>query len=340
MLLCSLLWLGATSDSDFARHVFGRHSPVMTLAAKVPTPNVAGLIKSATDAVGLHAPGLGPTAWTKPTAAAPPPTPPAPAPGLGPTAWTKPTAAAPPPTPPAPTTSVAAPLHVAVRAPVVTPPVADQKTLAVAPLHEIRPDSVMVELLAGIEAAREEHLSATIRAFRQGKLDWHDLVPQLPSTGNKDVDWQQLVDSEVHLMRWLSAHDSARQSDHGPLRNHATCRTMQDKCAIHSHLDCVRNSFCGWCRSANRCVDIRNLALPESKRPACAEPLVTKVMLLTLNQEPKQYFATHPPQQYPETFKSAPVLVPILFFFVLLLSSGLLRGVVWLRPHISAVSLS
>lgn len=68
----------------------------------------------------------------------------------------------------------------------------------------------------------DEQLPQVIRAFRQGKLDWHDLVkmPAEPSSGGEVAAayyWDQLVSAERTLTKYLTQTASHWGNDHGPL---------------------------------------------------------------------------------------------------------------------------
>ena len=119
-----------------------------------------------------------------------------------------------------------------------------------------------------------------IQSFRQGHLDWHRLLPTIPSTSSSALDFEHLVASEratTKLLVWdYNLHTQwGWGKEHGPLAAYTLCPVIGDRCLIHNENECSHNGLCGWCSSTNQCVDRFNAANPYDAQHAgnCPTPL-------------------------------------------------------------------
>ena len=116
-----------------------------------------------------------------------------------------------------------------------------------------------------------------VKAFRRGNFEWHNALPTYEHSGNGDLDFSRLVAGEVATTKFLTYDFSLHKywrwgTDHGPMKEFASCRKLFDKCNVHGRDDCLNNGLCGWCKRVNMCVDRSGKALPydeHEKRPAC-----------------------------------------------------------------------
>ena len=140
-------------------------------------------------------------------------------------------------------------------------------------LTEIEENKLFNILKEIIDNSKEENIPTLVKAFRRGKIDWHDLVRPLPDTNNADYNWERLVQSEIDVTKILTWNTKGYKPNHGPLSAFAMCSFVKDKCMIHTKGDCLRNSFCGWCESSKICIDMLNTAQSNYLRPLCMDNL-------------------------------------------------------------------
>ncbi|KNC48360.1 uncharacterized protein AMSG_04809 [Thecamonas trahens ATCC 50062] len=102
---------------------------------------------------------------------------------------------------------------------------------------------------------------AAVRAFRAGKVDWHDMVPQIAPSAEPEYDYTRLVDAEKRLSAMLMAPTGLPPqirvpdgTDHGPLEPYLMCELSSDPCLMHDREGCLANSWCGWCLSSSVCL--------------------------------------------------------------------------------------
>jgi hypothetical protein len=120
-------------------------------------------------------------------------------------------------------------------------------------------------------------LPPLIDAWRNGKIDWHDLIPSHSSLWerygeSKDdkFNFMKLVMKEVAVTDYLTQYqDSGLASnfghDFGPMRNYSMCNLVDDPCLIHGREECDRNSFCHWEDDAASC----STATEEQSHQSC-----------------------------------------------------------------------
>jgi hypothetical protein len=111
-----------------------------------------------------------------------------------------------------------------------------------------------------VYGTEKQSLPTFIQSFREGHVDWHDLVPNRPNTGEPGLNFKLLVDDEHAITKQLMYESNRHNlwdwgSDFGPLKNYHLCPFVQDRCQIHGRTDCLANSLCGWCSNQNLCVD-------------------------------------------------------------------------------------
>ena len=109
-------------------------------------------------------------------------------------------------------------------------------------------------------------LPPLIDAWRNGKIDWHDLIPAHSSLWerygeSKDdkFNFMKLVMKEIAVTDYLTQYqDSGLASnfghDFGPMRNYSGCNLLDDPCQIHSMNDCSLDSFCHWDHATTSCI--------------------------------------------------------------------------------------
>ena len=119
-----------------------------------------------------------------------------------------------------------------------------------------------------------------IQSFRAGHLDWHRLLPALPSTSSPALDFEHLVASERATTRLLVYEYNQHSrwqwgSEHGPLAAFTLCPTIGDRCLIHDEEECAHNGLCGWCGATKQCVDRFNAPNPYDAQHSgnCPNPL-------------------------------------------------------------------
>eukprot|EP01012_Entosiphon_sulcatum_P015460 TRINITY_DN20415_c0_g1_i1.p1 TRINITY_DN20415_c0_g1~~TRINITY_DN20415_c0_g1_i1.p1 ORF type:complete len:524 (-),score=43.66 TRINITY_DN20415_c0_g1_i1:216-1787(-) len=133
-----------------------------------------------------------------------------------------------------------------------------------------------------------------VAAWRNAKLDWHDLISVSPT-----ADLKILVPAEVTLTAFLShdTHGEVWGRDYGPLMHYHACRVVSDRCAIHNESMCMLDSFCGWCSEKGLCVDYQNPILPYSGKPACSGVLLRRD---STECATRRVFRVHSPGKYRE----------------------------------------
>lgn len=117
-----------------------------------------------------------------------------------------------------------------------------------------------------------------VKAFRRGNFEWHNALPAYERSDNGDLEFSRLVAGEVATTKFLTYDFNLHKywrwgTDHGPMKEFASCRKLFDKCNVHARGDCLNNGLCGWCKRVNMCVDRSGKALPydeHQKRPACS----------------------------------------------------------------------
>ena len=134
-------------------------------------------------------------------------------------------------------------------------------------------------------------LPPIVEAFRQGHVDWHDLIPQHASLWERYGESRDdkfrfltLVMKEEKVTDYLTRWDESGLRavygvDHGPLTNYTSCNTFDDACAVHAADSCGRDSFCRWADGACGRLDDRDaksLAKLEAKYAARGEAVPAK----------------------------------------------------------------
>ena len=105
---------------------------------------------------------------------------------------------------------------------------------------------------------------AIVQSFRAGKIDWHNLLPSQPrpATPNPDLELSQLVASEKATTAFLTHEYSLHRywnwgTEHGPMRDFANCRKVNDKCNVHPKEDCLNNGRRGGVERGGRATRCR-----------------------------------------------------------------------------------
>ena len=119
--------------------------------------------------------------------------------------------------------------------------------------------------------------SAIVRAFRSGKVNWHDLMPPDPNpppASEPKARLMKLVKREKDLTYMLTfdPNDPTYGKDYGTkMAKHGQCTLLRDKCNIHdSAVECSENGFCYWCGSKGTCIGKHNSFL-ENSETKCPE---------------------------------------------------------------------
>jgi hypothetical protein len=119
--------------------------------------------------------------------------------------------------------------------------------------------------------------SAIVRAFRSGKVNWHDLMPPDPNpppASEPKARLMKLVKREKDLTYMLTfdPNDPTYGKDYGAkMAKHGQCTLLRDKCNIHdSAAECAENGFCYWCGSKGVCIGKHNSFL-ENSETKCPE---------------------------------------------------------------------
>lgn len=105
-----------------------------------------------------------------------------------------------------------------------------------------------------------------VTVWRQGKLDWHDMIPQHNSkwdrfgTPKSEGKLPLLVNKEIQVTDFLTQfHESGLSAkyghDHGTLMNYAGCDIFRSSCMVHKQDICLTNEFCEWNGEGNICQD-------------------------------------------------------------------------------------
>jgi hypothetical protein len=139
--------------------------------------------------------------------------------------------------------------------------------------------------------------------WRSGSLDWHDVVPPLPSRllGSESgaagsARWDALVASELGVLSVLQGFVGRPPNPYaspgnltGPLTAMSLCPLLRDPCLLASTMRaCVLDERCGWCPSVSACM-YRGQPYKVEKEtgslvPICSQPLL---VLLSSVQDPR-----------------------------------------------------
>ena len=119
--------------------------------------------------------------------------------------------------------------------------------------------------------------SAVVKAFREGKVNWHDLMPPDPNpppASEPKAALMKLVKREKALTYYLTfdPNDPAYGQDYGAkMSKHGQCTLLRDKCNIHdTENECDGDGFCYWCRGKAMCIGKHNSFL-ENSETKCPE---------------------------------------------------------------------
>ena len=129
----------------------------------------------------------------------------------------------------------------------------------------------------------KEPLPQIIQAWRAGKIDWHDLIPDHSSlwerygeSRDSQFNFMKLVMKEVAVTDYITQYQDSGLAanfgkDFGPMRNYSSCNLVKDPCQIHGKGHCEEDSFCKWDAATMSCntAPVRKLALPLTFFPLC-----------------------------------------------------------------------
>lgn len=102
-----------------------------------------------------------------------------------------------------------------------------------------------------------------VQAWRNAKLDWHDLLPKHMSTWERYHEkkgLRLLVSKEEQVTNYLTRFTESGLADaygreHGPLLAYSGCNKLQSDCMIHSKDACKTNGLCMWNPKKGICID-------------------------------------------------------------------------------------
>ena len=161
-----------------------------------------------------------------------------------------------------------------------------------------------------------------VKAWREAKLDWHDLLPKHNSRWERFGDPPQgaklrsLVSKEEqvtdYLTRFYESGLAARYGhEHGRLQSYAGCDSFADGCMIHGEGACRADQLCAWdaasglCSpfdpakhagdpgSGQRCAApkrLGNFGFEKTQEQACARYVDQPVVLLDIDSESQSMF--------------------------------------------------
>lgn len=99
-----------------------------------------------------------------------------------------------------------------------------------------------------------------IKSFRNAKIDWHDLIPDVivssdDKKNTEELKLLKLIRHEQEVTNFLTAKIFAN-NNYGPLSHYMACKILKDPCVIHENeQQCINNGFCGWCSEKGLCMD-------------------------------------------------------------------------------------
>ena len=118
-----------------------------------------------------------------------------------------------------------------------------------------------------LDRVRSEVVPSIVRAWREAKLDWHELLPKHNSkwerygTPERGKGLQLLVNKETQVTDFLTRYQESGLSsmygfDHGPLLAHSGCDEFLSPCMVHPNaVSCAGDDFCMWAPAKAVCVD-------------------------------------------------------------------------------------
>ena len=111
----------------------------------------------------------------------------------------------------------------------------------------------------------KDNVPSIVRAWRNAKLDWHQLLPTHNSlwerfgTPQKEGKLRLLVSKEMMVTDYLTRYHESGLSgkyghDHGALKEYSGCNRFASSCMIHDQKTCQEDDFCSWSTQRDLCV--------------------------------------------------------------------------------------
>lgn len=105
-----------------------------------------------------------------------------------------------------------------------------------------------------------------VKAWRNAKLDWHELVPAHSSLWERfgvpksEGKLPLLINKETLITDYLTRfHESGLSSqyghDYGAMEAYSGCNVFRSSCVIHNEVQCDADQLCQWSTSRSLCVD-------------------------------------------------------------------------------------
>ena len=127
----------------------------------------------------------------------------------------------------------------------------------------------------------ERDIPNIVKAWREAKLDWHQLLPKHNSiwerfgTPSGEGKFPLLVNKEKQATDYLTRFQESGLAtkygkDHGPLLNYSGCNVFSDACMIHDESSCRNNQLCHWDSAALLCFDGPDASIPQEAK--CTSP--------------------------------------------------------------------
>lgn len=138
--------------------------------------------------------------------------------------------------------------------------------------------------IASKEISSHSYVPDIVKAWREAKLDWHDLIPKHNSkwerfgTPKTEGKLNLLVNKEIqvtdYLTRFYESGLSSRYGhNHGNFISYSGCDVFSSPCMIHDNLQCSTNGFCQWDDLSSLCIDKNHPS--NTRRPStCISPQI------------------------------------------------------------------
>lgn len=144
--------------------------------------------------------------------------------------------------------------------------------------HGIESGGKASDLNAKYGAGGEADVPPLVKAWRNAKIDWHQLLPDHLSSWErfgvpgKDGKLKLLVAKETQATDYLTRfHESGLAAKYGhefgPLQAYAGCDYFKSACNIHTKAQCAMDQLCEWSAEEALCVDTKT-----SKGAQCDHP--------------------------------------------------------------------